>query len=235
MSDAGVLYGIGVGPGDPELLTLKAVRLVQAADVVAFPAAEDRRSIARGIVAAYLHEGQVEVPLRFPLAESATPAQRFYDAAAEELAVHLQAGRNVAVLCEGDPLLYGTFMYFYTRLAPRFRCEIVPGISSITAGAAALGVPISYRNDVFAVIPATMPIEALRTRLRDADAAVILKVGRRFGAIRDVLRELGLVERARYIERATTSDERTLPLHEVDASTVPYFSMIIVPSAWTPE
>ena len=231
---SGTLYGIGVGPGDPELLTLKAVRLVQAAAVVAYPAAEDRRSIARGIVAAYLHEGQVEVALRFPLAESSAPAQRFYDAAAEALAAHLEAGRDVAVLCEGDPLFYGTFMYLHTRLAARFRCEVVPGVSSLTAGAGALGVPLAYRNDVLSVIPATLPIEVLRARLETADAAVILKVGRHFAAVRAVLHDLGLASRARYIERATMPEERVVPLDAVDPDAVPYFSMIVIPSAWRP-
>ena len=231
----GTLYGIGVGPGDPELLTLKAVRLLQAADVVAYPAAEDRRSIARGIVAAYLRPEQIEIPLRFPLAKSSAPAQRFYDASAEELATHLAAGRDVAVLCEGDPLFYGTFMYLHTRLAQRFRCEIVPGISSLTAGAAALGVPLSYRNDVLSVLPATLPMETLRARLETADAAVILKVGRRFAAVREVLHDLGLAHRARYIERATTAEERAIPLDEVDPAAAPYFSMIVIPSDWRPE
>ena len=230
----GTLYGIGVGPGDPELLTLKAVRLVQAAAVVAYPAAEDRRSIARGIVAAYLHEEQIELPLRFPLAESSAPAQRFYDEAAEALAGHLEAGRDVAVLCEGDPLLYGTFMYLHTRLAARFRCEVVPGVSSLTAGASALGVPLAYRNDVLSVIPAALPVEVLRARLQATDAAVILKVGRHFASVRAVLHDLGLERRARYIERATTPEERTIDLDAVDPSAVPYFSMIVVPSAWMP-
>ena len=233
--DDGMLYGIGVGPGNPELLTLKAVRLVQAADVVAYPAAEDRRSIARGIVAAYLRPEQIEIPLRFPLAESSAPAQRFYDAAAEDLATHLAAGRDVAVLCEGDPLFYGTFMYLHTRLTQRFRCEIVPGISSLTAGAAALGVPLSYRNDVLSVLPAALPAAVLRARLEAADAAVILKVGRHFAEVREALHDLGLAHRARYVERATTPNERTIPLDEVDPAAVPYFSMIVIPSDWRPE
>lgn len=231
----GTLYGIGVGPGDPELLTLKAVRLVQAAPVVAYPAAEQRRSIARGIVSAYLSEDQIELPLRFPVSESALPAQRFYDETAELLGEHLAAGRDVAVLCEGDPMLYGTFMYFHARLAHRFRTEVVPGISSVTASASMLGLPLAYRNDVLSVIPAGLSPEDLRARLKGCDAALIIKLGRHFEKVRAVLHELDLAHRSYYIERATMASQRTAPLDDVDPGSVPYVSMIVVPSAWHPS
>jgi precorrin-2/cobalt-factor-2 C20-methyltransferase len=232
---SGTLYGVGVGPGDPELLTLKAVRVVQAAQVIAYPAAEHRRSIARGIVSTYLRPEQIELALRFPISDSTQPAQRFYDEAAEQLASYLLAGHDVAVLCEGDPLFYGTFMYLYTRLADRFRTEIVPGVSSLTAGASALGLPLAYRNDVLSVIPAGLPPEVLRARLRACDSALIIKLGRHFEKVRDVLRNLDLAHRAYYVERATTTAQRTAPLDEIDPATVPYVSLIVVPSAWRPS
>jgi precorrin-2/cobalt-factor-2 C20-methyltransferase len=230
----GTLYGIGVGPGDPELLTLKAVRLIQSSPVIAYPAAEERPSIARGIVSAYLRPDQIELPLRFPISSSVEPAQEFYDEMAEQLATHLTAGRDVAVVCEGDPLFYGTFMYFYTRLADRFRAEIVPGISSLTASASVLGLPLAYRNDVLSVIPAGLPREVLCDRLKAADCAVIIKLGRNFKKVRDLLHELGLADRAYYIERATMANQRTAPLDELDPATVPYLSLIVVPSDWQP-
>jgi precorrin-2/cobalt-factor-2 C20-methyltransferase len=231
----GTLYGIGVGPGDPELLTLKAVRLVQSSPVIAYPAAEQRRSIARSIVSAYVREDQVELAFRFPISESTAPAQRFYDETAEQLATYLTAGSDVAVLCEGDPLLYGTFMYIYTRLADRFRVEIVPGISSLTASASMLRIPLAYRNDVLSVIPAGLPTDIFRARLKTTDSAVIIKLGRYFVKVRSLLEELGLADRAYYIERATMESQRTAPLREVDPASVPYFSMIVVPSDWRPK
>ena len=234
MSD-GTLYGVGVGPGDPELLTLKAVRLITASPVIAYPAAEQRRSIAREIASAYLTPEHIELALRFPLSDTTGPAQRFYDETARELSSYLGRGLDVAVLCEGDPLLYGTFMYVYTRLAERFRTEIVPGISSLTASASMLGVPLAYRNDVFSVIPAGLDRDTLRDRLSNCDGAVLIKLARYFETVRDVLRELGLARRACYIERATTEAQRVVPLDDVDPAKVPYFSMIVVPSAWSPS
>jgi len=231
----GTLYGIGVGPGDPELLTLKAVRLVQSCPVVAYPAAEQRPSIARGIVSPHLHEGQIELPFRFPISESAMPLQKFYDEVAEQLSEHLAAGRDVAVLCEGDPMLYGTFMYLHDRLADRYRTEVVPGVSSITASASVLGLPLAYRNDVLSIIPAGLPAETIRERLRDCDSALIIKVGRYFEKVREILRELDLARRAQYVERATMTSQRTMPLDEIDPKSVPYVSMIVVPSAWRPS
>jgi precorrin-2/cobalt-factor-2 C20-methyltransferase len=230
----GRLYGIGVGPGDPELLTLKALRLLQAAPVVAYPVSDGGKSLSRSIVADFLRGNQIEVPLWYPfkLEQSSQP---YYDKAAETLAEHLQAGRDVVVLCEGDPFFYGTFMYLFTRLSDRFPTEVVPGVSSVMANASMLGTPLTYRNDIFMVLPAILPAEILAERLAIADAAVILKLGRHFAKVYEVLKQLGLAERARYIERATMQNQRIVPLAEVDPTAVPYFSLISVPSKWRPE
>jgi precorrin-2/cobalt-factor-2 C20-methyltransferase len=232
-SPKGRLYGIGVGPGDPELLTVKALRLLQAAPVIAYPVSDGGKSLSRSIVAGYLHPNQVEVPLWYPfkLEQSSQP---YYDQAAETLAGHLNAGQDVVVLCEGEPFFYGTFMYLFTRLSDQFATEVVPGISSVMANAAVLGTPLTYRNDVFMVLPGTLPAEVLAERLAVADAAVILKLGRNFAKVYGVLQQLGLAERAHYIERATMPNQRIVPIHEVDPETVPYFALISVPSQWQP-
>jgi precorrin-2/cobalt-factor-2 C20-methyltransferase len=226
----GRLYGIGVGPGDPELLTLKAFRLLQAAPVVAYQAASDRESIARSIVAPYLTGKQIEVCFNFPRALDPEAAYELYTESIKPIAAHLAAGRDVVVLCAGDPLFYGSFMYLFTRLADRFITEIVPGISSPMAAAAAIGTPLCYQNEVFSVLAATLPAESLKAQLINADAVAIIKLRRHFEKVRQVLSELDLLDRARYIEHATSKDQRIISIEEIEPSNVPYFSLILVPS-----
>ena len=226
----GRLYGIGVGPGDPELLTLKAFRLLQAAPVVAYQSANDHESIARSIVAPYLTGKQIEVGFHFPRALDPEAAQELYAEAIRPIAAHLSAGRDVVVLCAGDPLFYGSFMYLFTRLADRFITEIVPGVSSPMGAAAAIGMPLCYRNDIFSVLSATLSVEVLTAQLVNADAVAIIKLRRHFDKVRQILSELDLLDRAKYIERATATDQKIISIEDVDPRDVPYFSMIIVPS-----
>ena len=225
---SGTLYGIGVGPGDPELLTLKAYRLLRAVPVLAYPAPERGPSLARAIAAPHLNGARTEIAIRMPMVSARFPAREVYDRAAEELGGHLEAGRDVAVLCEGDPFFYGSFMFLFGRMAERFRVEVVPGVSSLTACAAVLGAPLAARNDVLAVLPAPLPKGELRDRLSRIDAAAIIKIGRHFGKVRTLLTELGFADRARYIEHATMETQKVLPLEDVDPDKVPYFSTVLV-------
>jgi precorrin-2/cobalt-factor-2 C20-methyltransferase len=222
------LYGIGVGPGDPELLTLKALRLIRAAAVIAYPAPEHGDSLARAIVASHLPGGQTEIAIRMPLETARFPAQAVYDRAAAEIAGHLRAGRDVAVLCQGDPFFYGSFMYLFGRLASDWRVEVVPGVSSLTACAAALGAPLAARDDVLTVVPASLPEARLEAVLKDAEAAAILKLGRHFAKLRRVLDRLGLTARARYIEHASMASQRIAPIGTLADGMVPYFAMVLV-------
>ncbi|MDP7344377.1 MAG: precorrin-2 C(20)-methyltransferase [Alphaproteobacteria bacterium] len=223
----GTLYGLGVGPGDPELLTLKALRILRAAPVLAYPAPPKGDSMARAIAAPHLPGGQTEIAIRMPLDAARFPAEEVYAAAARDIAGHLEAGRDVAALCEGDPFFYGSFMYLFVRLTPAHSVEVVPGVSSPMACAAALGAPLAARNDVLSVLPAPLAEDLLKARLAECDAAAIVKVGRHVAKVRRVLRELGLEARARYIERAGLAAERILPLSEA-ADPAPYFSMVLV-------
>jgi precorrin-2/cobalt-factor-2 C20-methyltransferase len=231
----GRLYGLGIGPGDPELITVKALRLLQSAAVVAYPISDkNKQGLARSIVLEYIRPEQIEVPLYYPfkLEQSSQP---YYDKAAETLAEYLSNGEDVVVLCEGDPFFYGTFMYIYNRLSHRFPTEVVPGISSMMASAAALGVPLTYRNDVYMVLSSILPASVLKAKLAVADAAVFIKLGRHFEKVVGVLKELGLYDRAKYIEKATTPHQRIVAIEDVNPAEVPYFSMIVVPSQWQAE
>lgn len=234
-AEPGTLYGLGVGPGDPELLTLKALRILRAAPVLAYPAPPEGDSMARAIAAPHLPGGQTEIAIRMPLDAAQFPADEVYAAAALDIAGHLQAGRDVAALCEGDPFFYGSFMYLFARLAEGHRVEVVPGVSSPMACAAALRAPLAARNDVLSVLPAPLGEDVLKARLVDCDAAAIVKVGRHIAKVRRVLQDLDLASRARYIERAGLAAERILPLAEA-GDPAPYFSMVLVHrrgEAWT--
>lgn len=224
----GTLFGLGVGPGDPELLTIKAHRILIEAPVVAYPAPDDGDSFARSIVAAHLREDQVEIPIVIPMRAARFPARGTYDKASAEIGAHLRSGRDVAVLCEGDPFFYGSFMYLFERLAGSFETEIVPGVSSLTACAAALKRPLAARNDSLTVVPAPLPDEKIMTLLRDADAAAIMKIGRHLARVKSVLGQAGLIDAAGYLERVGLASEQVMPLSAVTKRSAPYFSMILV-------
>ena len=221
-------FGIGVGPGDPELITVKARRILRACPVVAYPAPLEGDSLAREIAASHLPGTQIELPIRMPIEQARFPAQDVYDGAAAEIGGHLQAGRAVAVLCEGDPFFYGSFMYLFGRLAERFPVEVVPGVSSLTACAAALGAPLAARNDVLTVVPAPLDDDVLTARIMAVEAIAIIKVGRHFARVRALLERLQLAAQARYVEHATMASQQVRALSEVDPAAVPYFSMILV-------
>jgi precorrin-2 C20-methyltransferase/precorrin-3B C17-methyltransferase len=238
----GRLYGVGVGPGDPELVTMKALRIVQASPVIAYHAARHGRSNARAVVAAHLTDAQIEVPLIYPITtetlatvepeggyEAAMVA--FYDRSADALAAHLDAGRDVAVLCEGDPFFYGSYMYLHDRLAHRYETDVIPGVPSVLAGAARLGTPLVRRDTELTVLPGTLPESVLAARLADGNAYAIMKLGRTFGKVRRALERANVLGRASYIERATMDRERIMPVADVDPETVPYFSLVLVPGA----
>ncbi|MDP4503759.1 precorrin-3B C(17)-methyltransferase [Nonomuraea turcica] len=234
----GRLYGVGLGPGDPELVTVKTARLIGEADVIAYHAARHGRSIARSIALTYMREGQIEELLQYPLTVETTDhpggyqgaLDDFYAECAQRLAAHLDAGRTVVVLSEGDPLFYGSYMHMHKRLAHRYPTEVVPGVTSVSAAAAVLGRPLVEREEVLTVLPGTLPGEVLAERLRATDSAAVLKLGRTFEKVRDAFAEAGRLEDAWYVERATMGAERVAPLKEVDPDGVPYFSLALLAS-----
>jgi precorrin-2/cobalt-factor-2 C20-methyltransferase len=225
---SGIIYGIGVGPGDPDLVTVKAARLIGGADLVAYPAPETGDSFARGIAAPHMKAGQREFAIRMKIGDGQFPKDDVYDAAADKLAAAAEQGQTVVVLCEGDPFFYGSFMYLYARLLKRVRVEVVPGVSSLMACAVASGGALAAKNDVLSIVPAPLPEEELKRRLNDAEAAAIIKVGRHLPKVRKVLAELGLAGRTRYVEHATLGSQKVMALDSFDGATAPYFSMLLV-------
>lgn len=233
----GKLWGIGLGPGDPELVTVKAARVIAEADVIAFHSARHGRSISRAIAAPYMREAQLEEHLTYPVTTESTDhpggyqgaIDEFYIESAERLAVHLAAGRSVALLAAGDPLFYSSYMHMHTRLSGRFDTEIVPGVTSVSAASAALSIPLVEHEQVLTILPGTLPSAELTRRLRDTDAAAILKLGRTYPFVRQALSDAGKLDDAYYVERASTDRERVLPASEVPVDEVPYFSIALVP------
>lgn len=227
-SETGTLYGIGVGPGDPELMTLKGYRLLQQVPVIAYPAPEVGDSLARAVAAPHIPDGRVEIAVRTPITIDRFPAREVYDRYALEIGDHLAAGRDVAVLCEGDPFLYGSFMYLFLRLSDRYPAQVVPGVSSLAACAAMAGAPLVSRNQVLTVLPAPLDAAELEARLANTDAAAIMKVGRHISKVKDIVRRLGRMDGAKYVERATMDNQKVLPLDQAPDGRAPYFSMVLV-------
>jgi precorrin-2/cobalt-factor-2 C20-methyltransferase len=237
MSKVGALYGVGLGPGDPELVTLKAARLIERAQVVAYFAKQGRESHARKIARPYLRSGCEEMLLAYPLTterpfhhtEYIDALGRFYEESAARIARVLTTGRDVALLCEGDPMFYGSFMHIFERLKARFRVEICAGVSGMSGCFAAARQPMTWGDDVLAVVPATLDETALEQRLAGADAAVVMKLGGNFPKLRRVMTRLELAERAIYVERGTMEGERIMPFCEKRDDVAPYFAMVLAP------
>jgi len=233
---SGHLYGVGVGPGDPELMTVKAQRRLGACAVIAHFAAVGRPGNAWSTVTDLVSAEQIVVRLEYPVTTEPTPAEEyerqldaFYDEAAECIEGHLQAGRDVAVVCEGDPLFYGSYMYLHERLAGRYDTTVVPGVTSFSAAAAAAGTPLVSREETLTVIPGLRGEADLAARLQAADAAVVMKVGARLDDVRAALVAAGREGEAVYVERASGAEERVLPLAATDGVAAPYFSVVLVP------
>lgn len=232
----GRFYGVGLGPGDPELITRKAARVIADADVIAYHAGVNKRSYARGIAADLIPDQAIEEELRYPVTTGATDhpggyagaLADFYEEAAARLAAHLDAGRTVALLAEGDPLFYGSYMYMHDRLSERYLTEIIPGIPAFTAATAATASPLVRQTDILTVLPGTLPEPELARRLADTDGAIIMKLGRTFPAVRRALAAAGRLQHALYVERASHPEQRWMPVADVDEATVPYFSLIVV-------
>lgn len=233
----GRFYGVGLGPGDPELITLKAARLIADADVIAYHAGVGKQSNARRIAADLIPATAVEEELRYPVTTGLTEhaggyagaMAEFYERSAERLAEHLELGRTVVLLAEGDPLFYGSYMYMHDRLSDRFATEVVPGVPAFAAATAAVSAPLVRQTDVLTILPGTLPEAELARRLADTDGAIIMKLGRTFPAVRAALKQSGRLEHALYVERASMPEQRWLPVVDVDPATVPYFSLIVVP------
>jgi precorrin-2/cobalt-factor-2 C20-methyltransferase len=236
MSETARLIGVGVGPGDPELLTLKAIRALRDADVIAHFAKAGKVSHARAIAADHIGLNAIELPLLYPVTTEipkGAPAYcgkitAFYDDSAATIAAHLDAQRSVAVICEGDPLFYGSYMHLHVRLATRYQTEVIAGVTGMSGCWSAIGAPIAQGDDVFTVLPGTLGEDELARRLLDADAAAVIKVGRNLPKVRRALDRAGRLGRAVYVERGTMADAAVMRLADKADDHAPYFAIVLV-------
>jgi precorrin-2/cobalt-factor-2 C20-methyltransferase len=233
----GALIGVGLGPGDPELVTIKAARLIGEATIIAYFAKRGRRSHARNIAERYFPTQLEELPLLYPVTTEIPfddPAYvaalaGFYEDSAARIAALLEEGRDVTLLCEGDPLLYGSFMHMFTRLDRRFRVEICAGVAGMSGCFAAARQPMTWGDDVLTVLPATLDEDTLAERLSRTDAAVVMKLGGNFPKLRRAMTRAGVADRAIYVERGTMADQKIMPFSEKTDDLAPYFSMVLAP------
>ncbi len=237
LTPPGRLYGVGVGPGDPDLVTMKAVKVLRDTATVAYFCKRGKRGNARTIADGWLSDSVQEMPLVYPVTteipfdspDYVQQLRAFYETAAAALAERLEAGNDVAVLCEGDPMFYGSFMHLHIRLKDRFDVTVIAGVTGMSGCWSAAAQPITWGDDVFTVLPGTLPPEVLMVKLAQADAAVVMKLGKNFTKVRGAVTAAGLLDRALYVERGTMAGEKILPLAAVDADSVPYFSVVLIP------
>lgn len=233
----GTLYGIGVGPGDARLLTLRAAALIQTVDVVAYFAKKNRLGNARKIVSPLLKPGQHELKFEYPVTDEIpadhddyrTQIGAFYADTAATLEQHLKSGQSVGLLSEGDPFFYGSFMHMWRRLDEVVPVEVVPGVTGMSGCWTRANAPIAWGDDVLTVIPGTLDETRLKERLAASDATVIMKIGTNFAKVRRAIEGAGLLQRAIYVERGTMENERILPLRDCSDVIGTYFSMVIIP------
>jgi precorrin-2/cobalt-factor-2 C20-methyltransferase len=234
---SGRLIGVGTGPGDPDLLTVKAVRALEEADVVAYFAKRGSNGNARGIVGPHFRETWIELPLIYPVTTEIHKDSKdyrqaisdFYEESVHKVEEHLEKGRIVAVLSEGDPLFYGSYMHLHVRLADHWPTEVIPGVTAMSGCWSQTGTPIVQGDDILTVLPGTLSEFELTRRLADTDAAVIMKVGRNLPKVRKALAATGLLERAIYVERGTMANTSSVRLADKADDEAPYFSIVLVP------
>ncbi|MCX7646857.1 MAG: precorrin-2 C(20)-methyltransferase [Rhodobacteraceae bacterium] len=236
MSAPGTVHGVGLGPGAADLMSLRAERLVRATRHVAFFRKRGRPGHARRIVEGMLRPDAVEHAMEYPVTTEIDRDDPAYDAAlapfyadwADRLAALAAAGEDVAVLCEGDPFFYGSFMHLYVRLRGRVPVAVVPGITAMSGAWTATGEPVTWGDDTLSVLTGTLPEPELTARLARAEAAVVMKVGRNLGRVQAAVAAAGRLADAFLVEHAQMPEQRVVPLAQAQGA-APYFSIVVLP------
>ncbi|MCV3271380.1 precorrin-2 C(20)-methyltransferase [Roseobacter sinensis] len=232
----GTIYGVGLGPGDPELMSVRADRLLRSARHVAFFRKAGRSGQARRIVDGLLHGDAVEFAMEYPVTTEIPVDDPAYNAALStfyaECTAHLRAlaasGEDVVVLCEGDPFFFGSFMHLYTRLKEDVPVEVVPAITGMSGAWTATGHPVTWGDDILTVLMGTLPEDVLTDAMTRSDAVVVMKIGRHFDKVKSALRAADKYDTAWLIEYASMPQQTVQKLSEAGDKITPYFSIIVV-------
>lgn len=233
----GRLIGVGVGPGDPELITLKAIRIIENAEIIAYPKAENKNSMAKEIVQKYINENAEEIIMEIPMKPQTHHAQKIYDKYAKKIKQILKQGKNVVAICEGDPFFYGSFMYLYQRISKKYICEVVPGVASVMASACVSGTPLVEKNQILSIVPATQNETIIRKYLKENNCVVFVKIGRHLEKVRKIIEQEKRIQNATYIERVGLKEQKIMKLENTKQNEKhagvhkEYFSIIIVEHA----
>jgi precorrin-2/cobalt-factor-2 C20-methyltransferase len=236
MTAPGTIHGLGLGPGDPDLMSLRAHRLLRDARHVAFFRKAGKSGQARKIVDGLLPDGVIEFPMEYPVTTEihfsdpryAEILSGFYADCTAHLRSLAESGEDVVVLCEGDPFFYGSFMHLYTRLKDHVPVQVVPAITGMSAAWTATGMPVTWGCDVLSVLMGTLPEDALADHMARADALVVMKIGRNMDKIRSALRKAGRYEAAWLVEYASMEGQTVTRLAEAEGRVTPYFSIVVV-------
>ncbi|WP_299780660.1 precorrin-2 C(20)-methyltransferase [uncultured Roseobacter sp.] len=232
----GTIYGVGLGPGDPDLMSVRADRLLRTGRHVAFFRKAGRAGQARRIVNGMLHAEAVEFPMEYPVTTEIPVTDPGYNAALSafytECTDHLrelaEAGEDVVVLCEGDPFFFGSFMHLYTRLKDVVPVEVVPAITGMSAAWTATGQPVTWGDDILTVLMGTLPEDMLADAMQRSDAVVVMKIGRHFEKVKSALKQAGKFDTAWLVEYASMPNQTVQRLADAGAKITPYFSIIVV-------
>lgn len=232
-NEVGTLYGVGVGTGDPELMTLKGLRVLQRSPVVAFPAGvKNQPGTAEAIVASYLRSEQIRVAIAFPYIQDETVLSEAWHIGSERIWHYLNQGQDVVFVSEGDVSFYSTFTYLAQTLQrqhPGAKVETIPGICSPLAAAAALGIPLTVRHQKLAILPALYTVSELETALRWAEVVVLMKVSSVYSQVWKILEQHGLLGQSYVVERATSQYQKIhSDLINCPTLELPYFSILII-------
>lgn len=232
----GIIYGIGLGPGDPDLMTIKSASILKLSKYIFFFKKKSNESRALSIVKDIIRKDAIQIALEYPVTTEIDPTHKeykiklnnFYEESITKMSHILNKPSNICLICEGDPFFYGSFIHIFDRLKKRFKIEIIPGVTGMSGAWSAIKIPMVSGKEIMTVLMGTLSEEKLKLHVKKSDGLVIMKIGNNFKKIFKVLKNENLLDSSYLISDATTKKEKIFKLNEIGVETVPYFSIILI-------